>query len=169
MRRIPPTLALAAALALLASPGATVADSTLVDGSALASIDLQRASDGGVYAVTTVESRWGFRLTGEADLYLNGNELKLDPVDTTSMVILNERVGDGTSPVTACVIFVGLLHVNGDATRPVDRQDCAVYLPKVAPPGGGPVIIPGRALPFLQAETSERLAAPRTRGLRLGR
>jgi hypothetical protein len=167
MRRIPPTLALAAAL--LASSGAAVADTPTVDGSALASVALCRASDGGVYAAATIESRLGFRLTGDVDLLVNGNVVKLDPVDTKTVAILNEPVGDGGAPVTACVIFVGELHVDGGATRPVDRQDCDHYLPRALRPVGGPVIIPGRALPDLAEGTSEPLPLPATRPLRLRR
>ena len=70
-------------------------------------------------------------------------------------MILNEAVGDESTPLTVCLLFEGVLEAPDDTLRPISRVDCAGKSSRVAPPIAADPFLAGRLAPVT------RLRGPR--------
>lgn len=79
---------------------------------------------GGVYALVTVTSRYGFDVDGDLQLSANGQTRKVEPIHTNSQQVVAVLVGARGATVTACGDLDATVHIYGDNYTPVTAHAC---------------------------------------------
>ena len=137
MRLIVGTLLLGTLLG--AHPANVQAQSLPVDNNVMVNVELLQGS-GGVYAVTTVTSRYHLPTWGYVNLEVNGRIVKVEPISTSDRQVNASLVSPGgTQSLSCCGTFSGRFSVGGDSSRGAQVLDCAYRAgaPGFAPPVAG--------------------------------
>lgn len=82
----------------------------------------------GVFAEITVTSNWGALVDGELRLTVDGRDVKIEPVLTSTYQIVSEYLAPAGTTVYACAMLQGKAWTGpGDSHQPVNVTACAFH------------------------------------------
>lgn len=82
----------------------------------------------GVFAEITVTSNWGALIDGEMRVTVDGRDVKLEPVNTSTYQIFSEYLAPVGTTVYACAMLQGNAWTGpGDSHQPVNVTACVFH------------------------------------------
>ena len=107
------------------------ASALVIDTNCQVRVDLLQGATG-VYAVTTITSRFHLAMQGDLVVMVNGQQVKTEPVATSDQQFVTVLAGGINQSISCCVLFKGTFNVGSDNNRSAQVQACAF---RVGDPG----------------------------------
>lgn len=124
------------ALLLFAVTALTVEAFEMTDNARLRVTCFENAN--GVFAVLMVESQWGAFIDAEVTLSVNGQAVKVEPVQTHTAVMTHTWIALPGTAVSVCADMVGFNWITDERRLAIDQTACTVRAADIRHPATPP-------------------------------